>query len=116
VVICYRISTTFASASPLQIESLTKPRAIHPSNHIPNLETCILNPHRHPVLRPSASEGQQVPTGLQDTKHLLPYLDAGDVVIPPLAHERQAVWWITHDRIDAFIGERPQNLQTVPVI
>jgi hypothetical protein len=60
---------------------------VDPRNHVADLEARILDPDRHPVLRPRASEGQQVAARLQHPQALVPDFHAGHVVVSPLTHK-----------------------------
>ncbi len=86
---------------------------VDPRNHVPNLKTRILNPHRHPVLCARASKRQQMPAGLQHPQALGPDRHAGHVVVPALPHEGQAVGRIRHHGIHAAIRHGAQHFQAV---
>jgi len=67
---------------------------------VPNLEPAILNRHRQPVIGARAAKRQQIATRLQHPQRLSPERDTRHAVIPRLAHEREAVRWIGHNRVD----------------
>jgi hypothetical protein len=68
------------------------------------------------MLRPGSSERQQMTPRLENPKALSPNLDRRNIVIPPLTHERQAVWRICYHRINAAIRKRSQYFQAVAVM
>jgi hypothetical protein len=65
------------------------------------------------MLRSGSSERQQMTARLENPKALSPNLDRRNIVIPPLTHERQAVWRISDNRIDAAIRQSSENFQAV---
>jgi len=60
---------------------------VHPSDHVADLKTGILDAHCHAVLCAGAGERQQVAARLEHAQALGPHLDARHVVVPAFAHE-----------------------------
>ena len=89
---------------------------IDPGDHVPDLKTGVLDPNRHPMLRPRPGEGQQMAARLQHAQALGPHLHAWHVVVPALAHEGQAVGRVGHDGIHAAVRQGAEHLQAVAVM
>jgi len=96
--------------------TLGKSGGVDPGDHVADLKARVLNVHRHAVLRPGASEGQQVPARLEHPQALGPDINAGHVVVPCLAHEGQAVWGVGDDCVYAGVWECGENLQAIAVM
>jgi hypothetical protein len=77
---------------------------VHPGDHVADLEARVLDPHGHAVLRPGASERQQVPAWLQHPQAFAPNVNARYIVVPAFTHERKAIWRIGDDTVNAVIG------------
>jgi hypothetical protein len=92
------------------IQRLRETTAVDPGDHVADLKARILNPHRHPVLCPGASEGQQVAARLKHPQALSPNVFAGNVVVPLLAHKAQTVRRVRHASIHAAGRQLPQPL------
>ena len=97
----------------IQVVAFRKSAGVTPKNQVTYLKACILNAYRHSVLCARACEGQQVPPRLEHAQALGPNFRAGYVIVPFFAHERQAVWWVSHDAVHAVISHAAQHIQAV---
>lgn len=68
------------------------------------------------MLRPHATEREQVAAGLEDAQALLRPRQAGGQLVPLAAHEAEAVGRICHDGIHGRIRQGLQHVEAVPVV
>lgn len=83
--------------------------AINPRDHVPDLESSILDAAAHAMLRASSGEGQKLTSWLQDAQAFSPHFNGWNVAIPALAHEAQPILGIRDHSINRVVGHATQN-------
>lgn len=86
---------------------------VKPMKAVPNLEPRILNVAGEPMVGTRPPEADDVRAGLEHTVDLAPELDGGHVVVPLLAHEAEAVWWVSDAGVEAIRCHRAEECEVV---